>query len=230
MLRQYRVPRRCALRTGVLSEARSQLRGDYESMMKMMVLGALMASAAAGLAQESRQDASVSAIGVFAPTTNGTGGVQESATTTLGFLGSYRYMLTPRSAAEANYSFAQYDTRFVTNFLPNFRAHTRQQEISVAYVYSLNFRRFSPFAEAGPAAVLFGAIRDNASTSLDLKRTTAIGAMFGAGVAYEISPSFDLRVQYRGLLVQAPDFRLTDLKANRYEVISLPTVGVAYHF
>ena len=199
-------------------------------MMKMMVLGALMASAAAGFAQESRQDASVSAIGVFAPTVNGTGGVQESTTTSLGFLGSYRYMLTPRSAAEANYSFTQYDTRFNTNFLPNFRAHTRQQEISVAYVYSFNFRNFSPFAEVGPAAILFGAIRDDASTSLDLKRTTAIGAMFGGGVAYELSPSFDIRAQYRGLAVKAPDFGLSNLQTNRYEVISIPTIGVAYHF
>ena len=206
------------------------LRGDYERMMKTMVLGVLMTSAAAGLAQESRQDASVSAIGVFAPTTNGTGGVQESSTTTVGFLGSYRYLLTPRSAAEANYSFAQYSTKFITNFQPNTRAHTRQQEISIAYVYSFNLRNFSPFAEAGPAAILFGAIRDNGATSLDQKRTTAIGAMFGAGVAYELSPSFDVRVQYRGFAVKAPDFGLDNLKTNRYEVISMPTVGVAYHF
>lgn len=199
-------------------------------MMKMMVLGVLMASAAAGVAQESRQDASVSAIGVFTPTTNGTGGVQESATKTVGFLGSYRYMLTPRSAAEANYSFAQYDTRFNTNFLPNFRAHTRQQEISIAYVYSFNFRNFSPFAEVGPAAVLFSPIRDFGTTTLDGKRTTAIGAMFGAGVAYEISPSFDIRAQYRGIALKAPDFGLDNLKTNRYEVISMPTIGVAYHF
>ncbi len=206
------------------------LRGDYERMMKMMVLGVLVTSAAAGLAQESRQDASVSAIGVFSPTTNGTGGVQESATSTVGFLGSYRYMLTPRSAAEANYSFAQYATRFNTNFEPNFRVHTRQQELSIAYVYSFNFRNFSPFAEVGPAAIFFSPIRDFASTSLDLKRTTGIGAEFGAGVSYEISPSFDVRVQYRGFAVKAPDFGLDNLKTNRYQVISMPTIGVAYHF
>ena len=199
-------------------------------MMKMMVLGVLMTSAAAGLAQESRQDASVSAIGVFSPTVNGTGGVRQSATTQVGFLGSYRYMLTPRSAAEANYSFTQYSTKFNTNFLPNFRIHTRQQEVSVAYVYSLNFHNFSPFAEVGVGAVLFSPIRDFASTSLDAKRTTAIGAEFGAGVAYEISPSFDVRVQYRGFALKAPDFGLTNLNTTRYEVISMPTVGVAYHF
>ena len=199
-------------------------------MMKMMVLGVLITSAAAGLAQESRQDASVSAIGVFTPTTNGTGGVQESATGTVGFLGSYRYMLTPRSAAEANYSFAQYSTRFLTNFQPNTKVHTRQQELSVAYVYSFNFRNFSPFAEVGPAAILFSPIRDFGTTQQSLSRTTAVGAVFGAGVSYEISPSFDVRVQYRGFAVKAPDFGNDTFKTNRYEVISMPAIGVAYHF
>ena len=40
-------------------------------MKKTMLLGALMLLASAGFAQESRQDASVSAIGVFAPQVNG---------------------------------------------------------------------------------------------------------------------------------------------------------------
>ncbi len=199
-------------------------------MMKTMVLGVLVASAAAGLAQESRQDASASAIYVLSPTVNGTGGVRQSATTQVGFLGSYRYMLTPRSAAEANYSFTQYSMKYNTNFLPNFRVHTRQQEVSIAYVYSLNFHNFSPFAEGGVGAVLFSPIRDFASTTLDGKRSTSIGALFGAGVAYEVSPSFDIRVQYRGFALKAPDFGLPNLETKRYEVISMPTVGVAYHF
>ena len=198
-------------------------------MKKMMCLGVLMASAAAGLAQESRQDASLSATGNFAPYVNGTGGNKQRSTSSVGFLGSYRYMLTPRSALEGNYSFTQYDTVFVTNFLPNFRVRTRQQEVSVAYVYSFNFRNLNPFVEVGPAALLFSPIHDYTTTTLDTKRTTGIGALFGAGVAYELSPSFDIRAQYRGFSVKAPSFG-TVANTNRYEVISMPTIGVAYHF
>src|SRR5215472_18052922 len=117
-------------------------------MKKKMLLGALLLAAAAGYAQESRQDASVSAIGVFTPQINGNA-VQKNASSTLGFLGSYRYMLTPRSALELNYSFAQYSTTYRTSFLPNGRIHTRQQEISGAYVFNMNFRNFNPFLEAG---------------------------------------------------------------------------------
>ena len=198
-------------------------------MKKTMLLGALMLIAAAGYAQESRQDASVSAIGVFGPQVNGNA-VQMNATGTVGFLGSYRYMLTPRSALELNYSFAQNSIAYRTSFLPNGRVHSRQQEISGAYVYNMNFRNFNPFLEAGVGGMIFTPIRDSGTTLLDTKQNTNIGALFGGGVAYELSPSFDIRVQYRGFVAKAPDFGLTDFKTNRYQVISMPALGVAYHF
>lgn len=199
-------------------------------MKKTMLLGTLMLLASAGFAQESRQDASVSAIGVFAPQINGNA-VQYNTTATVGFLGSYRYMLTPRSALEMNYSFAQYSTRYSTSFLPNVRIHTRQQEITGAYVYNFrNYRNFNPFLEAGVGGLIFTPIRDFGTTNLDTKQNFSIGALFGGGVAYELSPSWDVRVEYRGIFVKTPDFGLTNFKTNRWEVISLPAVGVAYHF
>ncbi len=198
-------------------------------MKKMMCVGALLLTGVAGYAQESRQDASVSLTGNFVPFVNGTGGNKQSATDSFGFLGSYRYMLTPRSALEVNYSFTQYDTKFQTNFLPNFRVHTRQQEFSAAYVYSFNFRNFNPFVEGGPAALFFSPLRDQQTTTQDGKRTTGIGALFGGGLAYEISPSFDIRAEYRAFAVKAPSFGTVG-NTNRYEVISAPAIGVAYHF
>jgi opacity protein-like surface antigen len=199
-------------------------------MKKTMLLGALMLLASAGYAQESRQDASVSVIGVFTPEVNGNA-VKLTTTATVGFLGSYRYMLTPRSALELNYSFAQYTSRYSTSFLPNVRIHTRQQEITGAYVYNFrNYKNFNPFLEAGVGGLIFTPIRDYGTTNFDTKQNTNIGALFGGGVAYELSPSWDIRVEYRGFVVKAPDFGLTNFKTNRWEVISLPALGVAYHF
>jgi opacity protein-like surface antigen len=54
--------------------------------------------------------------------------------------------------------------------------------------------------------------------------------MYGAGFAYEISPSFDIRMEYRGLVTKVPNFGLSQLSANRWYNISNPVVGVAYHF
>ena len=223
--------RNCLMRVacGTAYDVADQFEGIYRRMKKTMLLGALMLVAAAGYAQESRQDASVSAIGVFGPQVNGNA-VQMNSTGTVGFLGSYRYMLTPRSALELNYGFAQNSIAYRTSFLPNGRVHTRQQEISGAYVYNMNFRNFNPFLEAGVGGMIFTPIRDSGTNLLDTKQNTNIGALFGGGIAYELSPSFDIRVQYRGFVVKAPDFGLTDFKTNRYQVISMPALGVAYHF
>jgi len=199
-------------------------------MKKTMLLGALLLAAAAGYAQESRQDASISAMGVFAPQVNGNA-VQLNMTNTLGFLGSYRYMLTPRSALELNYSFAQYSSKYRTSFLPNGRIHTRQQEITGAYVFNFrSIKSFNPFLEAGVGGLIFTPVRDEGTNQLDAKQNTNVGALFGGGVAYELSPSWDIRAEYRGFVVKAPDFGYTTFKTNRYMLISLPAIGVAYHF
>ena len=113
-----------------------------------MLMGALLLSAITAFGQESRQDVSVSGTGVFGPQVTGNA-VHLTPTSTLGLLASYRYMLTPRSALELNYGFAQNSDKYVTSFIPNGRIHARQQELSAAYVYNLSFKRFNPFLEAG---------------------------------------------------------------------------------
>jgi outer membrane immunogenic protein len=202
-------------------------------MKKTMLLGVLMLSAAAGYAQESRQDVSFSGTGIFAPTIHGANDVVQSSTGALGLLMSYRYMLTPKSALELNYGFAQNNQKFLYQGITNYRIHSRQQEFSAAYVYSLNFKRFNPFVEAGGGAMFFTPVLDAGTERLDTKLTKGIGALFGGGLAYELSPSFDIRVEYRGFLVKAPFFGengALNLDVNRFEVISTPSVGVAYHF
>jgi outer membrane immunogenic protein len=199
-------------------------------MKKTMLLGVLMLSAAAGYAQESRQDVSFSGTGIFGPTVHGATQVTQNMTGALGLLLSYRYMLTPKSALEANYSFAQDSQKYDANFERNARVHSRQQEITAAYVYSLNFKRFSPFAEVGVGTLIFTPVLDNGTNLLGTKSTKGIAGLFGGGVAYELSPSFDIRVEYRGYLTKAPNFGQGNFSTNRYEIISAPAIGVAYHF
>ncbi|HTD97230.1 MAG TPA: outer membrane beta-barrel protein [Edaphobacter sp.] len=197
----------------------------------MLLLGALMLSAAAGYAQESRQDVSIMATAPFAPEIHGNS-VQKNTTTTLGFVASYRYMLTPRSALELNYGYAQNTQKYIVFGKNAGGIHTLQQEISAAYVYNLTFKNFSPFAEVGVGTMIFSPIKDAGTFRLDAQRNTAIGGLFGAGVSYEISPSFDIRAEYRGFVAKTPDFGLPGdiFKTNRYQIVSTPSIGVAYHF
>jgi opacity protein-like surface antigen len=199
-------------------------------MKKTMLLGALLLSAVAGHAQESRQDVSISASGNFAPTVHGATGTFTNTNDSLGALVSYRYLLTPRSGLEANYGFTQNTPVYtVPGTLVN-QIHSRQQEFSGAYVYNLTFKRYNPFAEAGVGSMFFSPIKDNLTTTFDTKRTTVLGGVFGAGVAYELSPSFDIRAEYRGFLGKTPTFGENNFTTNRYRVLSMPTLGVAYHF
>lgn len=207
-------------------------------MKKMMLLVAcLLLGAVASYAQESRQDVSLSAIETIAPDVYGNGVYPMHTSMTTGELLSYRYMLTPRSALELNYSFAQNEIHYntVANG-PNQRIHAREQEVSGAYVYSRTYHNWNPFIEAGVGGVIFTPILDFGSTTLDARQNTNIGGLAGAGVAYELSPSWDLRVEYRGMVMRTPDFHVSTVngsssfKTNRYYWLATPSIGFAYHF
>ena len=199
-------------------------------MKKTMLLGVLMLSAAVGYGQESRQDVSISGTGIFGPTIHGAANVDQGMTGALGALLSYRFMLTPRSALEINYSFAQDQQKYATSFEPYARIHSRQQEVSAAYIFGMTFKRYNPFVEAGVGTIIFTPVLDNKTNLLNTKGSKGPGGLFGGGLAYELSPSFDVRVEYRAFLTKTPNFGETNFSTNRYEIISIPAVGVAYHF
>jgi opacity protein-like surface antigen len=156
-----------------------------------------------------------------------------SADRAFGALASYRFMLTPNSAVEANYgvTYAN-EIHYVISNTNHYLVNTRTEEISFAYVRSFTFRKFNPFVEGGAGGLIFLPIRNTGTTTLNAQQQTKTGALYGAGVAYEISPSFDIRAEYRGLVTKVPTFKdtLDDFSTNKWYNIYNPVVGVAYHF
>jgi outer membrane immunogenic protein len=202
----------------------------------VLVLFLLAFCVAAGRAQESRQDISLSGTGWVEPFIASSTDVQVHSNYALGALVSYRFMLTPSSALEANYGITYQNTFHYKLNVNDYKVLTRTQEISAAYVRSFTFRKFNPFVEAGPGALIFLPIRNSGTTLIDAKQQTEIGGMYGAGFAYEISPSFDIRAEYRGWITKVPTFgsggssTTANLSTNKWFNINVPTVGVAYHF
>jgi hypothetical protein len=188
---------------------------------------------AAGRAQESRQDVSISGIGLIEPFRASQTDVYVHSNYALGAMASYRFMLTPSAALEANYGIT-YKNTITYDVNPGItNVGTRTQEMSGAFVKSFVFKKWNPFIEAGPAAFIFLPIRNtstNGMYALDVKRQTTVGAVYGAGFAREISPSFDIRCEYRGMVTPVPSFSVSQLKANKWYNIYSPTIGVAYHF
>ncbi|WP_263353773.1 outer membrane protein [Acidicapsa acidisoli] len=199
--------------------------------MKKIALLALLLTigTVAGRAQESRQDVSISGSGIFEPYVTSSTDVKVAAKRGLGALFSYRFMLTPRGAVEANYSYSQNSLHYVAPSF-NYQVNARTQEVTAAYVYNFNFHNFNPFVEAGGGALLWGNIRNLATTTLDVKSQTTIVGLYGGGIAYEISPSFDIRAEYRAFLSKVPNFGYSPLSTNRLYNINNPVIGVAYHF
>lgn len=201
-------------------------------MKKIALIAFLLAvSTAACGAQESRQDVSLSGTTLIEPFMASSTDVQVSANRAFGALLSYRFMVTPTSALEMNYGITyQNDIHYVISNTNHYDINTRTQEISGAYVRSFVFKNFNPFVEAGPAAFIFLPIRNTGTTLLDAKQQTSIGGIYGAGIAYEISPSFDIRAEYRGMITKVPEFGASQLSTKRWYNIYNPVIGVAYHF
>jgi len=200
-------------------------------MKKIAFLVALLAACVAmGRAQESRQDISISGIGIIEPFVASSTTVQVNSTPAYGALISYRFMLTPSSALEANYGITyQNSIGYYVN--PNhYKILTRTQEMSGAFVKSFVFKNWNPFVEAGPAGIIFLPIINSGTTTLDSKQQTEVGGLFGAGFAYEISPSFDIRGEYRAYVTKVPTFGDSIFTTNKWFNIFVPSVGVAYHF
>jgi opacity protein-like surface antigen len=201
-------------------------------MKKIAIIAILMAvGVAAGRAQESRQDISLSGTGLIEPYISSSTDVQVHSNTAYGGLLSYRFMLTPSSAVEANYGIT-YQNKITYTANPNtYQILTRTQEVSAAYVRSFNYRKYNPFVEVGVGGLIFMPIRNSGTWDLDAKQQFSLAGVYGAGVAYEISPSFDIRVQYRGFVTKVPTFGDSTLSTGgKWYNIYQPVVGVAYHF
>jgi hypothetical protein len=132
----------------------------------------------------------------------------------------------------AELQFFQNSIKYNTIASPFSRVHSREQELSAAYVYQRTYKRYNPFVEGGVGAEIFTPILDNGTTQKGLKQSLQIGGLFGGGVAYELSPSWDIRAEYRGFMMKAPTFGATDglFTTNRYYILMTPSIGVAYHF
>jgi outer membrane immunogenic protein len=205
-------------------------------MKKIAFVFCLLAvSAALGHAQESRQDVSVSGTMIIPPFIASSTDVQVHSKRGFGAMAAYRFMLTPNTALEVNYgiTYKNQFTYYGPSFYKGINVPARIQEISGAYVRSFVYKNWNPFVEGGPAAFIFLPIINSGLQTLDTKQQTEVGAIYGAGFAYEVSPSYDIRVEYRGLVTKVPTFGTGggyNFTTNKWWNMFEPVVGVAYHF
>jgi outer membrane immunogenic protein len=197
-----------------------------KKLFLLLCLLPLLAPAAHG--QESRQDINASFVGTYQPTITGNA-VTQTNTFGKGVLLGYRFMFTPSSAIEGNYQYSRFTQGYTAPF-NRAQFYDALQEGSIAYVRNFAYKKLNPFGEAGAALLLFDPIDNTHTTTNAGNKTRTPAVLFGGGIAYELSPSWDLRVQYRAFVLKSIDMGLSQFNTNRYYVIQQPAIGFAYHF
>ena len=151
-------------------------------MKKIAFIAFLLAvCVAAGRAQESRQDISLSGTALVEPFIASSTDVQVSSNRGLRGTGQLPVHADAleRLRGQLRDYLPEQDPLSISN-TNHYLVNTRTQEISGAYVRSFIFNKFNPFVEAGPGALIFLPIRNSGTTSLDVKQQTEIGGLYGA--------------------------------------------------
>jgi opacity protein-like surface antigen len=177
---------------------------------QIVAVAVVLATAATAANAQRGIDLAISGAGVFSKTTeSASGGINDSPTTSVAFIGTARYHLAKHHAVEINLGHTR-NSQIFSVPPDTYRVKTGITELSAAYVFTpLQGRRFQPFLLAGGGALRFGignTYIDTLQQNLGANSRTAIAFLYGAGMDYHLWKFLALRLQYRGLIYRNPDF------------------------
>lgn len=189
----------------------------------------------------SHVDVGVSAVAEITPTSTGKNylgqTVQNSPSTTVGVLGTVRYIKSPFVGGEFNYHYARYTENFTYTALNNggpsavvLGVQTNATEYTFGYIAHTRGQYFGvqPFAGAGAGVIAFRPTKYGGE---------GYGPQARAAYYYEVGAEqslfdthFGLRLQFRQVFHLAPDYETNYLTTHQHTVSSEPTIGFYYHF
>lgn len=196
--------------------------------------------------QDNRFDVSLGGGAVFSKQSTGNGTVL-TPTNSGAVVITGRYRFSEHSSVEINYSHTANSQIYSAPPL-TYRIHNTIAEYSGAYVFSfLQSERLEPFVFAGPAALIFypSYTADNINgvpAYIPASQQTKPALLYGGGVDYRVfsalpligksslSKHLALRLQYRGLVYKAPDFKVQNLFTGARGHMAGPSVSVVVKF
>jgi Outer membrane protein beta-barrel domain len=204
------------------------------------------------VAQDGSFDVSANAATMF--TNNATGnGITQSSTIGLWAFGSIRYKFTEHHSLLFSYGRAKNSQTYQT--IDDIHIPTNISEYSLVYMYSLfpeKSPRFKPFLLVGGGSLSFTPrstwiilpplphnIPDNIQINVHAVKEREWSFLYGVGVDYTIPrySRFALRVQYRGFLYDAPDFKVDAAHGNPFSLftgarghMAEPSAGIVFRF
>jgi opacity protein-like surface antigen len=156
----------------------------------------------------------------------------QSSSKSVGYTVDGRYNFGRHSALDLSVTWNR-NTEYYGNSEGNvYHVQTNNGEGIVSYIARLpSTERLKPFALVGGGLVRFSPNDDYSVNAGSPQTTTKAAFAYGFGSDVRISDSWGIRMQYRGLLRSAPDFKIpsifgTGLKSHVVE----PSIQLLYHF
>lgn len=214
----------------------------------LITVAALLFTSLGVCQNNGRFDASLNGAAVFTKESDGNG-IQQSATIGSNYFGTFRFRFRPRHSLIFNYGRAKNSQVYQTGF--DYHVLTTITEYSGAYVYSpFQKGKFEPFALVGAAALRFNPtstwvvfpdfvvdVPNRVSVNLNAAKETKAAILYGVGLDYRLPWKLALRLQYRGFLYSAPDFKVNTDSGGAVSFatgsrghMAEPSIGLVFRF
>jgi len=184
-------------------------------------------------AQEVRSDISVQGTGFFTKDSNGQG-VRQQGTQSGGVLGAYRYHINRWVSAEVAYGWNRNSQLFATpGGFGRIQADVHQATGGLALNLPSPRRllRMSPYVLAEGGALVFNPT-NNGGSVLGAQRQAVGAFVYGGGADFPVPMvrHTALRLEYRGLVYNAPNFGLSNLDTRSVTHTAQPSAGLVFRF
>ena len=211
-------------------------------LCRLLATGALLAAATHVSAQTTldRQlsylDLGLQGVGQFTKSVSGpvvlpavdTGTVvSQTVSNTVGLLGTLRYTPKPYLGVEFNGGYVRYTESY--NVAP-FQIQTQANEFTFGYIVTPPYRIFGvkPYASVGAGTIRFAPTRGGGQGAPSEAR---MGEYYNIGAQKELfADNFGVRVGFRQLFYQAPDFVQNYLTINKHTFTTEPMLGFYLRF
>ncbi len=153
--------------------------------------------------------------------------VNQSVSNTVGFLGTLRYSPKPYLGAEFNGGYVRYTESY--NVAP-LQIQTQANEFTFGYVVTPPYRIFGvkPYASAGVGVMRFAPTRGGGQGAPSEAR---LAEYYNIGAQKELlSDNFGIRVGFRQVFYEAPDFIQNYLTINKHTFTTEPMIGFYLRF
>jgi opacity protein-like surface antigen len=201
--------------------------------LKILVAGLFATAlfAATSTAQElPPNEVSVQGTGFFTKDSNNNG-VTQHTTDSGGLLVSYRNRFSSLFGADLSYGYTRNTQQSLTSAgALNIQSNIHQATAALMAHAPGRVKGFRPFALAGVGALTFSPTSNIGGIVPGSDTQAKATFVYGGGADFDINDRFALRLEYRGLVYQRPDFGVPLLKSDVITHTAQPSAGFVVRF